>query len=89
MKQLQSTWSLCQDWLTLLPYVALSCRVGQLVVMADRKELVLASLNEKIQGAQLSKFPRFGRPERENWAALIHEQGHSGQNQFWELVRSI
>ena len=38
---------------------------------------------------QLSKFLRFGRPEQENWAALIHEQGHSGQNQFWELVRSI
>ena len=38
---------------------------------------------------QLSKFPRFGRPERENWAALIREQGRSGQNQFWELVRSI
>ena len=38
---------------------------------------------------QLSKFPRFLQPERDNWAVLIHEQGHSGQNQFWELVRSI
>ena len=52
-------------------------------------------INWKIQGArvrfplQLSKFPRFGRPERENWVALIHEQGHSGQKQLWELVRSI
>ena len=24
-----------------------------------------------------------------SWAAPIHEQGHSDQNQFWELVRSI
>ena len=30
-------------------------------------------------------FPAF----YENWVALIHEQGHSGQNQFWELVCSI
>ena len=29
---------------------------------------------------QLSKFPHFGQPERGNRAALIHEQGHSGQN---------
>ena len=34
-------------------------------------------------------IPCFGRPERENWAALIHEQDHSGQNQLWELVGSI
>ena len=26
---------------------------------------------------QLTKFPRSGRPERENWAAQIHEQDHS------------
>ena len=32
--------------------------------------------------AQLTKFPRFGRPELENRATLIHEQGHSVQNQF-------
>ena len=34
---------------------------------------------------QLSKFPRFGRPEWEIWAALVHEQGHFGQNQFCVL----
>ena len=45
---------------------------------------------EKVQAArtffppQLSNFPRFGRPERENCAALIHEQDHSGQSQFRE-----
>ena len=38
---------------------------------------------------QLSKFPRFDRPERENWATLIHEQAYSSWNQFWELVHSI
>ena len=51
----------------------------------------------KVQGAraraffppQLSKFPRFVRLERENWVALIHEQDHSGHNQFWELVQSV
>ena len=47
-------------------------------------------LNGKVQDARVGfptktlKFPRFGRPERENWAALTHED-HSGQNPFWEL----
>ena len=50
-----------------------------LYVQAGSKELVLA-LNGKVQGArvpfsrQLSGFPRFGGPERENWVALIYEQ---------------
>ena len=38
---------------------------------------------------QIFKLPDFGRPERENWASLIHEQGKCGQTQFWELVRFI
>ena len=38
---------------------------------------------------KFSEFPRFVRPERKNWAVLIHEQGHSSQNQFVELLRSI
>ena len=38
---------------------------------------------------QLSKFLYYGQLDWEIWVALIHEQGHSGQNQFWELVYSI
>ena len=63
--------------------------------LSGGKELVLASLiNRKVQGArtiflpQLSKLPRFGRTERENWAALIYELGDSDQNQLWDLVHS-
>ena len=29
--------------------------------------------------------PCFGRPEQEDWVAVIHEKGPSGQNQFWKL----
>ena len=49
---------------------------------------LLASLKELISDQFKWKgLKRFGQPEQENWAALIHshEQGHSGQNQFWEF----
>ena len=55
-------------------------------VLIGRIELVLASLNEKVQCAH-SFFPpqlsmRFVLPEKENGAARIHGQGRSGLNEF-------
>ena len=63
--------------------------------LAGQKELVLASFNAKVQGIFIHFLGHHNFPNPcilanwENWTTLIHEQGHSGQNQFWDLVRSI
>ena len=59
--------------------------------LAGRKELVLARLNEKVQGAREIHFSCYNSPNSRplaDWSGKT-EQIHSGQNQFWELVRSI
>ena len=64
--------------------------------LAGWKESALSSLNERSK-VHVYIFARHNSLNSraladgsgENWAALIHEQGHCGQNQFWELVRSI
>ena len=102
METLFSDWAIVSDYMeTLFRNRAI---VGDLrfsdsedpaIVSVHMEARLKASLNGTVQAhaytfqPHLSKFPRFGRPERENWAPLIHEQGHSGQNQFWELVRSV
>ena len=60
--------------------------------VVSRKELVLASLNGKVQGRRPNIFTAtLALQILALWPTeqLIHEQGSSGQNQFWELERSI
>ena len=65
-----------------------------LSILATQKELVLASSNGNVRGA-CTIFSRHNSPnslalvgsEWENWVALIHEQSHSDQNQFWFITR--
>ena len=65
-----------------------------LSVLIGRKGLVSVSLKERskvrayIFPATTLQIPALWPTERESWEALIHKQGHSDQNQFWELVRS-
>ena len=63
------------------------------VCLSSFKATIKATTNLSVRAhvfpRQLSKFTRFGWPERENWAALIHRQAHSGHRQFLELVRFI